>query len=128
MAHPRDVESIKLVSQRDLRGLLQQCESYQKKVDNASGHLSELIADYVTKKNLHRGAFRIARRWARMERSELWLELAHLDDYRQKLGIDKLAKQQGQLLGPGMDEDEEQPENVARLPRRVAESAGEAAE
>lgn len=126
MARPRDVENIKLVSQRDLRSLMQQCEAFQKKVDNASGHLSNLIGEFVTKKSLHRGAFRIARRWARMEPSELWLELMHLDDYREKLGIDRIAKTQGQLLPSGTDEEEEQ--NITRMPRRVTESAGEAAE
>ena len=115
-------ETTRLVSKRDLLSICQTCDTHQNRIDTASGHIGELIKQYSEKRGLHRGAFRIIQRWRRMARldsGKLWLELAHLDDYRQKLSIDKTAQSQGQLLESGA-------ENVVALTRGETEEAGAA--
>lgn len=118
-------DEIRLVSQRDLRALMDQCINYENKAATATGHMGELVREYSEKKNLHRGAFAMAKKLCRMgqkDSGKLWLILAHFDDYRQKLGIDRMAKEQGQLLTAGTED------NVERLrPREVEEAAGDAA-
>jgi hypothetical protein len=112
---------IKLVSARDLKALAEQCDGYKRKSDVAQGHMRELVGEYVNKKNLHKQAFSTVQRLRRMEPGELWLWKAHFDDYWTKLGLEKLANSQGQLIGPGAD-DEDSP----RGPRLVEEEAGAA--
>ena len=111
---------IKLVSARDLKALAEQCENYKRKADSAQGNMRELIGEYTEKKNLHKKAFSQIMKLRRMEPSELWLWKAHFDDYWNKLGLEKIANQQGQLVGSGTDEDE------PRGPRLVEEEAGAA--
>ena len=123
-AAKHDAESsVRLVSQRDLRALMDQCIGFEDRASTASGSMGELIREYADKKNLHRGAFAIAKKLCRMGRKDpgkLWLLLAHLDDYREKLKIDRMAKEQGQLLPAGAE--------IVQLGRDVDEEAGEAAE
>ena len=114
---------IKLVSARDLKALAEQCDGYKRKADVAQGHMRELIGEYAEKKNLHKQAFSTIQKCRRMEPGELWLFKAHFDDYWAKLGLEKIANQQGQLVGAGIEEDEESP----RGPRLVEEEAGSAA-
>ena len=113
------------MSQRDLRALMDQCVNYENKAATATGHMGELVREYAEKKNLHNGAFAMVKKLCRMgqkDPSKLWLILAHFDDYRQKLGVDRMAKEQGQLLPSGAGD------NVERLrPRDVDEAAGDAA-
>jgi hypothetical protein len=111
---------IKLVSGRDLKALAEQCDGYKRRADSAQGNMRELIGEYVDKKNLHKQAFSIIMRLRRMESSELWLWRAHFDDYWQKLGLERIANQQGQLLASGVEDDE------PRGPRLVEEEAGAA--
>jgi hypothetical protein len=115
-----ETPSIKLVSSRDLKALADQCDVYKKKADTSMGNLRELVGEYVEKKNLHKKAFGQIMKLRRMEPSELWLWKAHFDDYWAKLGLEKIASQQGQLVGAGLDEDE------PRGPRLVEEEAGAA--
>lgn len=112
---------IKLVSSRDLKALAEQCDGYKRKADTAQGNMRELIGEYVEKKNLHKQAFSTIQRLRRMEPGELWLWRAHFDDYWSKLGLEKIANSQGQLVSAGAGEEEE-----ARGPRLVEESAGAA--
>jgi len=118
-----DEAPIKLVSARDLKALAEQCDGYKRKADVAQGHMRELVGEYVEKKNLHKSAFATIQKLRRMESGELWLWKAHFDDYWQKLGLEKIASQQGQLVGAGTDEEEASP----RGPRLVEEEAGSAA-
>jgi hypothetical protein len=120
-------EVIRLISQRDLRSLITQCSSYQDKASTAAGHMGELVREYAEHKNLHRGAFSMIKRLFRMGKADsgkLWLLLAHFDDYREKLALDRMAKEQGQLLPAGT---EEEPAPKKTYPRAVEESAGEVA-
>ena len=114
---------IKLVSGRDLKALAEQCDGYRKRADAAQGNMRELIRQYVEKKNLHKQAFSTVMRLRRMESGDLWLWKAHFDDYWNKLGLERPANQQGQLVGSGTEEDEEK---VTRGPRLVEEEAGAA--
>jgi hypothetical protein len=113
---------IKLVSARDLKALAEQCDGYKRKADSAQGNMRELIGEYTEKKNLHKQAFSTIQRLRRMEAGELWLWRAHFDDYWTKLGLEKIANSQGQLVGAGTDDEEESP----RGPRLVGEEAGAA--
>lgn len=113
---------IKLVSGRDLRALADQCDNYKKKADSAQGNMRELIGEYVERKNLHKGAFAMIQRLRRKEPGELWLWKAHFDDYWAKLGLEKIANTQGQLVGSGTEYEEAE----ARGPRLVEEEAGAA--
>jgi hypothetical protein len=119
------VHEIRLVSQRHLRALMDQCIHHEGKAASAMGTARELVGEYVKNKNLHTGAFSLAKRLVRLGKRDpgkLWLMLAHFDDYRGKLGIDRMAKEQGQLLPAGTED------NVERLhPREVEEAAGDAA-
>jgi hypothetical protein len=113
----------RLVSQRDLRALMDQCVNHESKAATAIGNSRELVGEYVKNKNLHAPAFALSKRLYRLGKRDpgkLWLMLAHFDDYREKLGIDRMAKEQGQLLPAGAE--------IVRLPREVDETAGEAAE
>jgi|KBSSwiS6_1023812.scaffolds.fasta_scaffold92881_2 hypothetical protein len=113
---------IKLVSARDLKALAETCDGYKRKADTAQGNMRELIGEYVEKKNLHKQAFSTIQRLRRMEPGELWLWKAHFDDYWHKLGLEKIANTQGQLVSAGTEEDEVTP----RGPRLVEEEAGAA--
>ena len=64
-------------------------------------------------------------RLRRLESGDLWLWKAHFDDYWQKLGLERQANEQAQMLPSGVDDEDEK---VTRMPRRVPETAGEAAE
>lgn len=113
---------IKLVSARDLRALAEDCDNYKRKADTAQGNMRELIGNYVEKKNLHKQAFSIIQRLRRMEPGELWMWKAHFDDYWAKLGLEKVASSQGQLIGSGVEVEETE----SRGPRLVGEEAGAA--
>ncbi len=150
-ARPEADEGVKkafpLIGRNDLNRLLEEAAIFHNRASSATGALGELIKDYVQKKHLHAGAFKIVNRWKKLgddDPQKLWLELAHVDDMRAKAGIDRIAKAQGQLLPAIADEvnvaekqhekeepeDEdrsENPEPVNYPPREVAEHAGEAA-
>ena len=116
-------EVIRLISSRDLTTLMKQCSSYQDKAATATGHMGELVREYAEHKNLHRGAFSIIKRLYRMGKTDsgkLWLLLAHFDDYRAKLGLDRIAKEQGQLLPAGTEEEKKPPKRT--YPRAVEET------
>jgi hypothetical protein len=142
--------SFPLIGRNDLNRLLEEAAIYHNRASSATGALGELIKDYVQKKHLHAGAFRIVNRWKKMgddDPQKLWLELANVDDMREKAGLDRIAKAQGQLLPAIADEaktdeaktdeekkpDEPAEENqppearVTTYPREVQEQAGDAA-
>jgi hypothetical protein len=138
-----------LIARNDLRRLLEEAAILNNRASSANGSRSQLIAEYVKTKHLHAGAFRIVSHWAKLgedDPQKLWLELAHVDDMREKAGIDRLAEVQGQLLPAIADEAEkvakpaesaepdevdDEPdkpqENAATFPREVQERAGDAA-
>ena len=118
-----------MVAKADLNRLLDQCSMYQNRASTASGSMGELIREYADGKHLHPGAFSFIKRMRRMgekDPGKLWLLLAHFDDMREKCGLDRLAKEQGQLL-PAIAEDNEERGNVVDMPRDVQEQAGDAA-
>lgn len=120
-----------LIGRNDLNKLLEQAGIFQSRANAANGSLGEIIRDYVKKKHLHAGAFRTINRWKRLgmrDPQALWLELAHIDDMREKANLDKLAKAQGQLLpaiSDDEDDEENQADNVVTIPREVEERAGD---
>jgi hypothetical protein len=135
-----------LIGRNDLRRLIEETAILKNRASSSVGSCNELIKEYVQNKHLHAGAFRIVSRWAKLgndDPQKLWLELAHLDDMREKAGIDRMAKAQGQLL-PAIadeaqdakeageakeadDEAEAEPEDDKRnYPREVEEQAGAA--
>jgi hypothetical protein len=122
-----------LVGRNDLNRLLEQAAILKNRAASANGSRSELIGTYVTKKHLHAGAFRsISRLWklGQDDPQKLWLELAHFDDMREKAGLDRMAKEQGQLLPAIEDGEESKPEKAEKVvsyPREVEERAGDAA-
>jgi hypothetical protein len=140
-----------LIGRNDLNRLLEEAAIYHNRASSATGALGELIKDYVQKKHLHAGAFRIVNRWKKMgddDPQKLWLELAHVDDMREKSGLDRIAKAQGQLLPAIADEPQKRAEpeptepeiddepeaasepkedRVMNYPREVEERAGDAA-
>lgn len=130
---------IKMISTGDLKSLTTQVNSYSDKISTASGHMGDLIGDYAERKHLHKGAFGFYRRLALMgkkDSAKLWLFLAHFDHMREVGKLDALAKEQGQLIGAGVDGETENDEtgaaenetdNVVTLttPREVDETAGE---
>jgi len=109
---------------------MEACINHETKAASAMGNSRELVGEYVRDKNLHPQAFGMTKRLVRLGHRDpgaLWLLLAYLDDYREKLGLDKLAKEQGQMLASGADEGEEETTNVRRMvPREVEEAAGAA--
>lgn len=125
-----------LVARNDLNRLLEQVAIYQNRAGTANSSAGELISNYVKSKHLHAGAFRTINRWKKLgarDPQALWLELAHIDDMREKAGIDRIAKAQGQLLPAIADEEEQETEsdeseNVVNYPqpREVEEKAGAA--
>lgn len=121
--------AVALPTKKDLSSLMQQTAAYNNRAATAAGHAGELIREYAENKHVHKGAFRIIQRWERMKADpgKLWMELAHLDDYRRKLGVDKWAETQGQLVGAFEEkEGKEEESNVVRHPkaREVSETAG----
>jgi len=123
-----------MIAKKDLDALIEQALLHQGRIDKAAGNLGDLIREYAAKKNLHRAAFaaiKTLRRMGGKDPGKLWLYLAHFDDMRDKLGLDKLAQQQGQLLDDGTAEPEARlADPPTRQPRTgeqvrvVAETAG----
>ena len=109
---------------------MEACIAQETKAATSMGNARELVGEAVRNKNLHPQAFSISKRLIRLGNRDpgaLWLLLAYFDDYRQKLGIDKLAKEQTQMLPSGVDEEEGEETNVRRMvPRDVEEEAGAA--
>lgn len=132
--------TISLISAAALTTLIKQVMIYQGKVDTASGDLGDLVRDYKSGKGLHTGAFGDIKKLYRMGKKDpgkLWLHLAHFDDMRKKLKLDDMAAAQGQMVGSGVDEDEEGEEAPGKqggagaqvhqlnAPRQTSEKAGE---
>jgi hypothetical protein len=130
-----------LIARNDLNRLLEQVAIFQNRAGTANSSAAELISTYVKSKHLHAGAFRTINRWKKLgdrDPQALWLELAHIDDMREKAGLDRIAKAQGQLLPAIADEGEYETkaepqdvtenENVVNYPqpREVEEKAGAA--
>lgn len=125
-----------LIGKNDLNRLLEQVAIFQNRAGTANSSAGELIGEYVKGKHLHAGAFRSINRLKKLgvrDPQALWLELAHFDDMREKAGLDRLAKEQGQLLPAIADEAEDyetkadsDSENVLSYPREVEEQAGAA--
>jgi hypothetical protein len=143
-----DRKAFPLIGRNDLRRLLEEAAILGNRASSANGSRSDLIAEYVKSKHLHAGAFRTIARWAKLgedDPQKLWLELAHIDDMREKAGIDRMAKAQGQLLPAIADEVEDakeadepqepddeaeaepKDEKTRNYPREVEERAGDAA-
>ena len=124
-----------MVGQRALMALLERCLILQDRASTATGNMGELVREAVEGQHLHGPAFGIIKRLHRLgskDPGKLWLLLAHFDDMRAKSGLDRLAKEQGQLLpaiaDEGQDLTEQQNENVVPWePREVEERAGDAA-
>lgn len=123
---PKQSESVKTTPQRDLRQLADQCDSYKQKSGNAMGNMRELVGQAVLKKHLHKGAFSAIMRLRRMDPEDLAEWKLHFDAYWERLGLEKIATQQGRMSI--VAEPEELGGTVERMPRRVRETAGEAAE
>jgi len=139
---PTDKKSVKkafpMVAKSDLKRLLDQCLAYQNRASTATGSMGELVREYVDGKYLHAGAFALIKRLHRLgnkDAGKLWILLAHFDDMREKSGLDRLAKAQGQLL-PAIAEDKPKRAKVVNddtnvvdypPPREVTEQAGDAA-
>jgi hypothetical protein len=100
-----------MTSANVLKSLVAQCSNLQDRASEAAGSMGELIREASEKKGLHRGAFAITKRLYFMGKKnpgKLWLLLAHLDDQREKLGLDKLAEEQGQLVSAGTEDEAEE--------------------
>jgi hypothetical protein len=136
-AHPDKRPTVRLISRADLLSLLKQVGAYDDRAATASGHAGELVREYAEKKFLHRGAFSVAKRLAKMAKhdsSKLWLWLAHFDHMRATMKLDDMAKAQGQMLPAISEEDDDSEEtskaadtwgNEETAPRAVEEQAGE---
>lgn len=122
---------VPMIAKGALETLMKQVMIFTNRVSTSSGDLGDLIRTYAEKKSLHKGAFSDIKKLYRMGKKDpgkLWLHLAHFDDMREKLKLDDLAEQQGQLVEPGTEEDEETdtetPIKTDDQVRQVAESAG----
>jgi uncharacterized protein (UPF0335 family) len=123
---PTKTETVKTTPQRDLRQLADQCDSYKHKAGNAMGNMRELIGEAVLKKHLHKGAFSAIMRLRRMDPEDLAEWKLHFDSYWDRLGLERIANQQSRMSIIETPEDED--DKVTRMPRKVRETAGEAAE
>lgn len=105
-----------------LQRLIAKANSAKSKMDTIKGGIGEDIANAVDEHNLHAGAFKLVSKWQRMDAVKLMSLLTHLDYYRDKLGIDKLAA----TNLPGMEEQDETdpPETEEQKAARLAAEAG----
>lgn len=104
MAKKPDVT--KLPSAKLLASLVSQSKSNASEIADLKGEMGQAIADAVSKHNLHAGAFKLVRKLQKMDAVKLLAFLTHLDDYRQKLELDKLAGESLDLDGAGDGESE----------------------
>lgn len=88
MAKP---DVVKLPSANVLKTLISKGKSADAEIAETRGGYGATIADAVDKHNLHAGAFKLVRKWQRMDAVKLMALLTHLDDYRAKLELDKLV-------------------------------------
>lgn len=130
---------IGLIGAASLKSLIKSIFVLGNQVSTISGDMGKLVADAAAQKSLHRGAFSDIKKLYRMGRKDpakLWLHLAHFDHMRKTLELDAMAKEQGEMLPPGVEEEETgetetgtdaAPEREARTGdrvREVAETAG----
>lgn len=105
MAKKPDVT--KLPSAKLLASLLSQSKSNASEIAELKGEYGQVIADAVSKHNLHAAAFKLAKKLAGYDAVKLSAFLVHFDDYRTKLELDKMA---GDPLP--MEEPEEEPQRL----------------
>jgi hypothetical protein len=104
---------VKMPSAKVLANLARRSNEAKAKAAGITGGMGQEIAEAVDKHNVHAAAFKMCTRLMRMDAIKLMSFLTHFDDYREKLGIDKLVAPDL----PGMDGDktEEEPKPETSL-------------
>lgn len=119
---------IKMPPASVLKSLISKSSDINSKIGDLKGDLGERIAKAVDDHNLHSAAFKLARKLQKMDAVKLMAFLVHLDDYREKLELDKLAGN-SLALDESADGDAADVETGDELIERVArEKAAEAAD
>lgn len=118
MAKKPDV--IKLPSAKLLATLVSQGKTNAAEISELKGDYGAVIADAVSKHNLHAGAFKLAKKLAGYDAVKLSAFLVHFDDYRAKLELDKMA-------GDALPLEEEDGEAEGEPTETIAEAASDAA-
>lgn len=84
-------EVTKLPNAKTLQALVRKFNETKGKTDNLNGSLAQEMKDAVDKHNVHAGAMKLIIRLQRYDAVRLMTFLSHFDDYREKIGLDKLA-------------------------------------
>lgn len=92
-----------------LRSLISKSKTNASKTAELNGDTGQAISNAVDKHGLHAAAFKLVRKLERMGAVKLMAFLTHMDDYRAKLQLDKLAAADI----PGLGEDGEDAETEA---------------
>ena len=93
--------AIKLPTVSVLKSLINKSVTAKSKTSTINGELGEAIGKAVEDHNLHAAAFKLVSKLQRMDPVKLNAYLTHLDDYREKLELDKLAAPDLPAVGEG---------------------------
>lgn len=92
----RDVPSlrkvIRLPAAKAIKDLLTSVMGYRRRSGDNSERIRKLFASAVTHGHVHKPAALLALRFAEMDEGKRAILLAHFDDYREKLGLDKIRQ------------------------------------
>lgn len=103
--------SDKVIGRDSFVSLVRFMAGKQGKIDELAGQMGGEIAKAVETKNLHKGAFALARRLDKMDAAKLRLMLLHFDRYREHLQLDKRAAEQVDFIADEEEAKEAKPTN-----------------
>lgn len=110
-------ETIQLISKGKLEALMRACRSGSKDVASINGTIREKIGYAKEHDHLHTGALAIVRKFDKMEPEALADLDAHLEHYKEVLGLNaRIAQVQRLSFGPGKEPDDEEGDDEGAEP------------
>lgn len=92
MAKPEKESTIKLPPATTLKSLALSADKMRKQIGHAREQWGEELSEAIEKKHVHKKALAQALKERNMEPGELHMFYAHLDHYRERLGLLELAE------------------------------------
>lgn len=114
----------KIIGKDSFVNLLRYMAGKQGKIDELAGQMGGEISKAVETKNLHKGAFTLARRLDKMDGTKLRLFLLHFDRYRDHLALDKRAEEQVDFVAEEEDAEAAAGKNSGKKKRDRSKKKG----
>ncbi|TGY87337.1 hypothetical protein E5163_14815 [Marinicauda algicola] len=87
-----ETDQTRMPSEEVLKNLARQVTSAKAEMDEARGEIGAMIKSAEETHNVHRKAFKLCLQLDRMDDDKRDAFLAHFDDYREKLKLDRAGK------------------------------------